>query len=135
MGTKYLIDSNVIIGYLDNKLPEHGMQLMNSIIDDVPRVSVITKIELLRYNATPSAYQILNDFIDESIIFNLNDEVVDKTIAICKQGKIKLPDAIIAATALVHNFSLVTRNVADFKKISGLTLFNPWEPSAANDPL
>ena len=37
-------------------------------------------------------------------------------------------DALIAATALVHGMTLVTRNLADFKP-TGVTLINPWEPS------
>ena len=38
-----------------------------------------------------------------------------------------LPDAIIAATALTENFILVTRNIDDFKSISTLEVFNPWD--------
>ena len=64
MGTKYLMDSNVIIDYLDNKLPDAGMFLC---------------------------------------------------------------DAIIAATAIFHNFTLLTRNVDDFRTISSLQFINPWE--------
>lgn len=37
-------------------------------------------------------------------------------------------DALIAATALVHGMTVVTRNVADFKPM-GVTLINPWEAS------
>ncbi len=37
-------------------------------------------------------------------------------------------DALIAATALVHGMTVVTRNVADFKP-TGVTLINPWEVS------
>jgi hypothetical protein len=44
MGKGYLIDSNVIIGYLDNKIPEQGMNFMNKVVDDVPNISVISKI-------------------------------------------------------------------------------------------
>ena len=36
-------------------------------------------------------------------------------------------DSMIAATALAHGFTVVTRNVADFEMISGIKLFNPWE--------
>ena len=50
-----------------------------------------------------------------------------KTADIRKKQKIKLPDAIIAATALVYELSLVSRNVSDFKNIDGLQLINPWE--------
>jgi len=87
---RYLIDSNVVIGYLDNKLPEHGMALMNPVIDDIPNISIITKIEVLRFNTSTGAYKILEDFINKSAIFNLSDLVVDHTISICKSHKIKL---------------------------------------------
>lgn len=50
-----------------------------------------------------------------------------KTADIRKKHKIKLPDAIIAATALVYELSLVSRYVYDFKNINGLQLINPWD--------
>ena len=127
MGERYLVDSNVIIGYLDNKIHANGMAFVNTLVDEVPNISVITKIELLRYNAPSAAYKVLTDFTDASVIYDLNNAVVDATIIICKQHRIKLPDAVIAATALVNGFSLVTRNVADFKNIEGLKLVDPWD--------
>ncbi|MFZ1401047.1 MAG: PIN domain-containing protein [Candidatus Promineifilaceae bacterium] len=39
--------------------------------------------------------------------------------------KLSIPDALIAATALVHNLELFTLNIKDFRFIPGLTLFNP----------
>lgn len=42
-------------------------------------------------------------------------------------------DALIGATALENGLTLVTRNVADFKDM-GVTLLNPWEPAAQQDP-
>jgi predicted nucleic acid-binding protein len=126
VGTKCLIDSNVIIGYLDNKLPKKGMELMDIVMDDVPTISVVTKIEVLRFNASDESYKILQNFINDSTIIGLNDLIVDKTIAIGKAHKIKLPDAIIAATALVNDRALITRNISDFKNIKGLELLNPW---------
>jgi predicted nucleic acid-binding protein len=127
MAKGYLIDSNVIIAYLDNKLPQHGMQFVSSAVDNIPNISVITQIEVLRFNAPEHIYTVLEAFIDESTIFELNDVVVNNTISICKSHRIKLPDAIIAATAISHNLTLLTRNVSDFKKIGGLDLVNPWD--------
>ncbi len=45
MGTQYLIDSNVVIDYLSGKLIPNGMTFMNGVVNAVPKVSVITKIE------------------------------------------------------------------------------------------
>ncbi|TDB61346.1 PIN domain-containing protein [Arundinibacter roseus] len=49
-----------------------------------------------------------------------------KTIEIRRKHKIKLPDAIIAATALVHHLTLVTNNVSDFARIENLLVVNPF---------
>ncbi|MBK7939786.1 MAG: type II toxin-antitoxin system VapC family toxin [Lewinellaceae bacterium] len=125
MGTQYLIDSNAVIDYLSGKLPPNGMTFMDGIVNEVPKVSVITKIEVLGYNAPPTAYQLLADFMNDSDILELAEPVVNQTIDLRKQYKIKLPDAIIAATALVHGFELVSRNTSDLKNISGLTVIDP----------
>lgn len=41
-----------------------------------------------------------------------------------RKYKTKLPDAIIAATALVHNLTIISRNTADFKNIEGLKVLD-----------
>jgi len=104
------------------------MEMLNLIIDDIPNISVITKIEVLRFNTSDKVYSVLQSFINESTVFELTEDVVNKTISVCKAHKIKLPDAVIAATALVNDLTLVTRNVSDFKSIENLELNNPWEP-------
>jgi predicted nucleic acid-binding protein len=120
----YLIDTNVIIDYLANKLPEAGNQL---IYENVPKISVITRLELLSWpNASEIQIQILEDFIDSSAIYNLDEDVILKTIEIRKKLKIKLPDSIIAANALVNDLTLLSRNVNDFKKIGNLEIINPY---------
>lgn len=126
MGKRYLIDTNIIVGYLNNNIPETGMEFMHKIIDEVPNISVITKIELLRFNAPPKSYNVLLDFIKSSNVLNLDDKTVNATITLCRNNSIKIPDAIIAATSLAHSFSLITRNVSDFKKIKNLKVVNPW---------
>ena len=58
-------------------------------------------------------------------LFDLTKPIIEKTIEIRKRSKIKLPDAIIAASALVNNAALVTNNVKDFKTIDGISIINP----------
>ena len=123
----YLLDSNVIIGYLAGRIPASGMKFLSAIVDKKPHISVISQIEVLRYNDTPENEVILAGFISNSVIHSLNPAVARRTIELCKQSKIKLPDAVIAATALTENFILVTRNIDDFKYISNLELLNPWD--------
>jgi predicted nucleic acid-binding protein len=91
-------------------------------------ISVITKMELLGWD-NPSIENENNciAFIADSTVFNLTDEIVDKTIALRKTyAKLALPDAIIAATALVHNLTLISRNDKDFQRIKKLKYTNPF---------
>lgn len=122
---QYLIDTNVIIDYLGKNLPVAGMNFLNSIIDAIPNVSVITKIEVLGFNAPDEHYQMLNSFMNDSTVFDLTNNIVEACILIRKNHKTKLPDAIIAATALVNELSLVTRNIKDFDNITGLKTIDP----------
>ncbi len=131
MGKGYLIDSNVVIGYLDKRLPEQGMLFLHTVVDDTPIISVINKIEVLRFNTSPEKYKVLTDFVEESIVIGLDESIVDRTIEICKAHRIKLPDAIIAASALNNDLVLITRNISDFKSIDGLELVDPWDAATA----
>jgi predicted nucleic acid-binding protein len=120
----YLIDTNAIIDYLDSKLPEKSNQLL----DDIKfQLSVISRIELLAWQkATDQQLKILNDFINVSSVFDISEAVILKSIDVRRNYKLKLPDAIIAATALVNNLTLVTRNINDFKAIANLNLLDPY---------
>ena len=102
------------------------MTFLNSVIDSVPNVSIITKIEVLGFNTSANQYRILTDFMDDTSIFELTEEVADICIDLRKKYKTKLPDAIIAATALVYEFTLITRNVSDFKNIKNLKIVDPY---------
>jgi hypothetical protein len=124
---QYLIDTNAVIDYLEEKLPATGMAFMDYVFDNLPLVSVITKIEVLGFK-TPNQYEesLLINFMQDVTILNLTDEIVVASINIRKNYKTKLPDAIIAATALVHGLTVVTHNSADFKNILGLALMDPY---------
>jgi predicted nucleic acid-binding protein len=124
MGKGYLIDTNVVIDYLENKLPEHSLTL----IDDLNiQISIISRMELLAWpKASESQLAILTGFINASNVLSLSEDIILKTIDIRKDYRVKLPDAIIAATAIINDFSLFTRNITDFKKINGLTIIDPY---------
>jgi hypothetical protein len=69
-------------------------------------------------------------FIQELLeLFNtlyIDREIADKVIEIRKKERIKLPDAIIAATAISSELFLITRNIDDFKNIE-VSISNPFE--------
>lgn len=86
----------------------------------------ISKIEVLSYDpGKGDNYEVLVEFFEAANILDLTDSVVRKNIEIRQKNRIKLPDAVIAATAIVNNLVLVTRNVRDFQKIDDLILINP----------
>lgn len=124
---QYLIDTNAVIDYLGKKLPATGMEFMNGVIDAVPNVSVVTKIEVLGFNAPDEHYQLLTDFMGDATVLGLTDNIVDASIGVRKKHKTKLPDAIIAATALAHGYTLITNNEKDFANIKGLKIINPYK--------
>ena len=124
----YLLDTNTIIHYLNASLPPSAMLFMHAVVDAQSNVSVISKIETLGYNFTDVAEKnAMEAFVNASTTLPINDEVVNQTIAIRKSKKIKLPDALIAATALVHNLTILTNNTNDFKNLNGIACIDPWE--------
>jgi len=121
----YLIDSNAVIDYLGNKMPFVGMDFMDTVINEIPKISIISKIEVLGFMPVDQHLELVKDFLNVSIVLPLNQEVADFAIALKQQIKIKTPDAIIAATAIVFDLTLITRNNKDFERISGLQVLNP----------
>jgi predicted nucleic acid-binding protein len=124
MGKRYLLDTNSVLDYMGSKLPKKAEGALGQIMDDEINLSVINKIELLGFSKVEQA---LMDFVSCSNICPMDDDVVEKTIDVRRLYKTKLPDAVIAATALHYDFVLVTNNTKDFKRIKGLEVVNPYE--------
>ena len=123
---RYLIDTNVVSDYFSASLPAIGLQFMDSVIDAVPIISVITQIELLCWKTDIGNEQRVKEFISDSDILDITPDVIIHSVNIRRNKKIKTPDAIIAATALAHDFTLVSNNDKDFKGIKGLEYLNPY---------
>ena len=124
MEQRFLIDTNVIIDNFGNKLPEKAKTFLFSI--DLT-LSAVTKIEVLGWrNASKEQLQPLYDFMEIANVLPINEAVIEQTITIRQTKKISLGDAIIAATALVYGFVVISRNVSDFKNITGLQIIDPY---------
>jgi predicted nucleic acid-binding protein len=124
MGKRYLIDTNVIIDYTSNILSNEVCDFVENIFNADFNISVVVKIEALGYNEEATKMKLLEDFISTSTVIPLDDIVTQKTIELRKIKKLKLGDAIIAATALIYNLTLVTRNISDFKNIPELEVID-----------
>lgn len=121
----YLLDTNAVIDFCNNKLTANAANFLEGI---EPKISVITAIELFAFVAiSKTEKQILEEFISIATIYDKIDlDIRTQTIAIRQAHKIKIPDAIIAATALAYGLTLITRNTSDFKDIDSLKIINPW---------
>ena len=125
MAERYLIDTCAVIKYLTLVFPSKCISFMDYIVDEE---SIIRhrRIELQAWNPTdPDDMIIYSKFIAGSNIIRVDDAVIEMTIEIRKKQKLKIPDAIISATAIVNGFTLISDNDNDFKKIPGLKYINP----------
>lgn len=122
---QYLIDNNVISNYLSNLFSISGMAFIADVFDEVPNISVITEIEALSWISTDKVKEkIIKEFVLDANVLSLSPAIVSQSIAIKRSRKIKMPDAIIAATAIIHNLILLTSDMG-FANISGLEIINP----------
>jgi predicted nucleic acid-binding protein len=128
MGVKYLWDTNIAIYFLQQQLPPSAEKYIDTLLaESPPCIASITEIELLCWkNATEKDLQVIYQFIHDALVIELDQSIKHRTVSIRKQYNIKLPDAIIAATALTSDLTLVTRNVKDFNQIHGLQIIDPW---------
>jgi predicted nucleic acid-binding protein len=123
---QYLIDNNVISNYFSELFTDKAMTFIAEVVDQIPNISIITEIEALSW-VSPDIrkYQVISEFIKDAKVLGLNAAIVSKCVEIRRNKKIKLPDAIISATAIVNNLTLLTSD-RDFDHIQGLRVLNPF---------
>ncbi len=127
MGTQFLIDTNIGIYLMNGSMNENTLRFIEPVIDGTYHLSVITKIELLGFAFSDTdKFLDTQSFVNDSVVIGLSEQTVEQTIELRRAYKIKLPDAIIAATAMVFDLTLISRNDKDFDKIEGLKYFNPF---------
>jgi predicted nucleic acid-binding protein len=68
---------------------------------------------------------VFEQFFASGTLLPITDAVVSQAIALRQRYRLHLGDALIAATAVVHNKTLLTHNVADFNRIEGLSVLDP----------
>lgn len=122
-----LLDTNIVI---------HACQTGGAALQAWTRhpdaaIASVTRIEALGFARISRAEEsAIRTYVDASLTYPLDEDVIERAITLRQQKKMKLGDAIIAATALEYDLPLVTRNEADFKHITGLALINPFKPAS-----
>jgi hypothetical protein len=124
-----LCDSNILIYAADPSDTVCGPWVMHR----AALIASVTRIEVLgfpKFGLLPSTQQTLLQRLVTSLPeIPLDNDVILRCISLRQAGKIKLADAIIAATALEYGVPLITRNEADFRNIPNLTVINPFTTS------
>ena len=121
-GNSALLDSNIII-YLSKN------ELLFTVFDKFDKllISVISYMEVLGFKFRNNEEEnFVRELIELFEVQFIDQDIAEKVIEIRRQNRIRLPDAIIAATAAVDNLCLVTRNIEDFKNIN-ITILNPFD--------
>jgi predicted nucleic acid-binding protein len=123
-GNRLLIDTNILI-YLSKKELSIDDFAGES---DVLYLSVISYMEAKGYPFINKQEESIIDKLCENLIkVHLSENIIETVVSLRKQNKIKLPDAIILASAIEHNLKLITRNIKDFESAAPLDiLLNPF---------
>ena len=121
-----VFDSNILIYHLNDQLPPDTQDRVDDWIRRGSIISVITRVEVMGFLQSEAdaqeAGRLLALFAGES----LHEAIVQQTTRVRRQRRIRLPDAVIAATALHLGLPVVTRNEADFRGLDGLSVVNPF---------
>jgi len=122
-----VIDTNILIYHLAGVLNDHAESTLAAALESGSYISIITRIELLgwRKHSTDSlkAAEALLQSVSE---IPLHEDIIRLCIRFRQDYPIKLPDAIIAATARHAKVPLMTRNTTDFEQVPELKLVDPF---------
>jgi predicted nucleic acid-binding protein len=120
-----LVDSDILIQFSrhDNKA---ASWLDKTSDHTILSISVITEIELITGSRDKTHLNEVRKFVSQFEIIHIDEEISQRTSELiekyCLSHRLRLPDAFIAATALVNDFELATINKKDFRFIDGLVL-------------
>lgn len=116
-GDKFLLDTNAVLYILAG-----DETLSDFLFEKELYISVITEMELLSYkNITDKEKLTIESFLNDFIIINIEEKVKLTSIEVKKSSNMKLPDSIIAGTAISLKLPLITSD-KQFRTIADLNL-------------
>lgn len=118
-----LLDTNILIYLRNGRLNEKSIDLLRSSTLASCNIIVAEVLGFKLIDRDDAAY--FKGLFESMKNLPFDDAVTEKVIELRQTVNVKLPDAIIAATALSNNAELWTHNTDDFKAVAGLRLFDP----------
>ena len=123
-GARYLLDTNAIVLLLNGSSGVAGLLRSASWVG----ISVVSHLEFLAYSGLGAEDEALFACFCKRVetvgLAADDDELLAETIRLRREARLKLPDAIIAATALSREATLITAD-DDFKQVSSLDVVSP----------
>jgi toxin FitB len=120
---KLLLDSNITIYSAAG-----DSSVLDFIEEEGPVASAISYVETVGFHRITQEERVqLETFFEKAQLLPVDRPVIEQAALLRQQRRMSLGDSIVAATALVHDLTLVTRNVDDFRWAPGLRLLNPFD--------
>ncbi|HIP28496.1 MAG TPA: type II toxin-antitoxin system VapC family toxin [Sulfurovum sp.] len=123
MDLKYLLDTNIIIYYLNND--STAVDFVDKNLQDIA-ISSITYLEVLVFSYNAKEDRKIRDFLELFTIYDIDMNIIDLAIKIYRDKKVKMADNLIGSTVNYYDLTLVTRNVKDFKSMN-MDILNIYE--------
>ena len=112
-GINFLLDTNFILGLLKATPEVLAIVEVRDLLASSCAYSAVTRMELLGYpNITPDEEGLIADRLSKFTYLSISSEVENLAITLRRTRKLKLPDALIAATAIHHGLELLTLDEA-----------------------
>jgi predicted nucleic acid-binding protein len=124
---RWLLDTNVVIDAFAGRA-DAVKAIMSGRKADLEWIgySAVTRLEVLGFpGLTPADELGLRNLLGQFSEAPIDVAVIERAIEIRKSVRVKMPDALVAATALIYDAALLTRNTADFKNIQGISVLDP----------
>ena len=119
----WVLDTNILIYHAAGE--EDIAAFLDVHKNGIFYVPSIVIAEFLSYPLiTESSARAFKEFVRQTIIVNLDFAIAELAAEVRKKYRVKLKDAVVAATTFITNATLLTKNTRDFRKIEGLKLFD-----------